>query len=104
MRRLQDIAANDRLAERFWQLLDGQGARDRLYVYRIDLELPEQPPEPIYKGEPFPGLMDFLRDEHGGGEFKVMFRRGRTMLLVGVIGVGEPPGRCQNKPANTPSL
>jgi hypothetical protein len=35
-------------------------------------------------------LADWLRDEHGGGEFAVFFRRGETVVLSGAIAIGVP--------------
>jgi hypothetical protein len=34
---------------------------------------------------------DPLRDEHGGGEFQIMIRRGEKMLLAGEIAIAAPP-------------
>lgn len=82
---MRDIFADDRLHERFWQLLDCADERDRIYVYRLQNDRPVRPA--LFKGMPFPELLDFLRDEHGGGKFQVMIRRGEQMLLTGRIGI-----------------
>jgi hypothetical protein len=34
-----------------------------------------------------------LRDEHGGGKFKILVRKGRTMVLSGFISIGVPLNR-----------
>jgi hypothetical protein len=106
MTELRDIWASDRLSDRFWQLLESDHPQDRLYVYRVDLDHPKAPKQPIYKGNPFPDLPEFLRDEHGGGDFQVLFRRGSMMLLAGVIGIASPPGgkRPGRAATFTPSL
>jgi len=67
--------------------------RDALYVYRLDGRgTPIRPA--LIKGQPFPDLQDCLRDEHGGGAFRVMIRRGETMLLSGRIDIEPPSRRC----------
>ncbi len=85
-----DIFANERLENRLWEILERSDPRDRVYVYRLDEE--DRPRFPaLFKGEPFPDLMEYLRDEHGGGEFRIMIRRSDKMILAGRIGVGPPP-------------
>ena len=86
---MRDIFSDDDLHERFYQLLECVDERDRMYVYRMQNGNAIRPA--IIKGMPFPELLNFLRDEHGGGEFRVMIRRGETLLLAGRIGVGAPP-------------
>lgn len=88
---MQDIFSNDRLYERFFNLLEAGNPRDRLYVYRLRDDMPTKPA--IYKGSPFPELLEFLRDTHLGGEFQVMIRRGEKMMLVGAVSVAAPPSR-----------
>ena len=85
---MRDIFADDDLHEKFYQLLEYVDERDRLYVYRLQNGKALKPA--IIKGMPFPELLDVLRDQHGGGEFRVMIRRGETLLLAGRIGVGAP--------------
>jgi hypothetical protein len=82
------IFDSDRLDERFWQLLDEADPRDRLYVYRVVDGKPARPA--LLVGQPFPDLMGILRDEHQGGEFEIMIRRGERMLLSGVISIEVP--------------
>jgi hypothetical protein len=86
---MRDIFADDDLHEKFYQLLECADERDRIYVYRLQNGKAITPA--IVKGMPFPELLDVLRDEHGGGEFRVMIRRGETLLMAGRIGVGAPP-------------
>ena len=85
---MQYIFGNDRLDEMLWQLLSAGNPRDRLYVYRLQDGTAVRPA--IIKGSPFPDLMDVLRDTHGGGEFRIMIRRGDTLLLSGAIAIGRP--------------
>ena len=86
---MRDIFSDDDLHERFYQLLELVDERDRLYVYRLQNNKAIKPA--MIKGIPFPELLDVLRDKHGGGQFRVMIRRGETLLLAGRIGVGGPP-------------
>ena len=79
------IYSNDRLLEQFWNLIHTPHWRDCMYVYRIVNEVPIKPA--LYAGTPFPWVEETLRDEHGGGDFLVMIRRGETMLLAGEIGI-----------------
>jgi hypothetical protein len=85
---VQSIYSNDRLYELFSRLLDEPDERDRLYVYRVVDSKMQRPA--LLKTVPFSGLEAHLRDEHGGGEFNVMIRRGETMLLAGAIAIAAP--------------
>ncbi len=85
---MQSIYSNDRLYELFSRLLDEPDERDRLYVYRVVDGKSQRPA--LLKTVPFSGLEEHLRDEHGGGEFNVMIRRGERMLLTGTIAIASP--------------
>lgn len=82
---MRDIFSDDGLHERFWQLLGCVDERDRIYVYRLSDGKATRPA--IYKGAPFRELLEFLRDDRGGGDFQVMIRRGEQMLLTGAISI-----------------
>ena len=88
MTTIRDIPSNDRLDELLWQILDERHPKDRLYVNRIENGKAIRPT--LYKGGTFPDLLEFLRDEHGGGRFRIMIRRGETMLLSGAISIASP--------------
>jgi hypothetical protein len=88
MAMMRDILSNERLEERLWQILDRCDPRDRLYVYRIENDQPVRPA--LFKGRTFPGLLDCLRDEHGGGKFRLLIRRADKMILSGTIGIARP--------------
>ena len=45
----------------------------------------------LFTGEPFNGLAEWLRDEHKGGDFHIIIRRGKRMELSGIICIGTPP-------------
>ena len=85
------IFDNLHLDQRLWQLLDEADCRNRLYVYRVIDGKPARPA--LLIGQPFPDLLDVLRDQHGGGEFEIMIRRGDRMLLSGVIVIAPLGGR-----------
>ena len=88
---ISDIFGSDRLDERFNQLLDDLDPTLRLYVYRLECETLVRPA--LIKGYTFRDLTDVLRDEHGGGRFYVMFRRGEKLVLTGAIDIAPPPTR-----------
>jgi hypothetical protein len=85
MTTIRDIPSNDRLDELLWQILNEWNPKDRLYVYRIENGKAMRPA--IYNGGTFPDLLEYLRDEHGGGRFRIMIRRGEPMMLAGAVSV-----------------
>ncbi len=82
------IYSNPRLDELLEQLLQDRDWRLRLYAYRLEDDQKILPA--IYAGRPFSDLEDWLRDEHGGGDFHIIIRRGKKMTLSGAIGIGVP--------------
>ncbi len=76
---MRDIFADDTLTAKFFNLTENATEQDRCYVYRIKDSKPVRPA--ILICVPHPALFDDLRDEHGGGDFQVMIRRGETMML-----------------------
>ncbi len=85
---MRDIFDDDILCGCFFNLTEEENPDDRCYVYRVDHEKPIRPA--LVKCVPYPALFDDLRDEHGGGDFQVMIRRGSTMLLSGLLRIAEP--------------
>jgi hypothetical protein len=85
------VFSNDRLHELFWQLLDDPDPQLRAYVYRVLNDRKVFPA--LFAGEPFRDLAEWLRDYHGGGEFHIIIRRGKTMELAGIICIGVPLAR-----------
>ena len=85
---MRDIFASDRLTEQLFDLLDECHPRDRLYVHRVVDGEPVSPA--LINGRPFPDLLDYLRDHHDGGKFRIMIRRGETMMLSGTVRIGTP--------------
>jgi len=60
-----------------------------VYVYRLDRRGRRQKPY-MLRTYPYGGLLERLRDEFGGGDFGILIRDGRTMVLSGEFSV-EPP-------------
>lgn len=48
----------------------------------------------LYAGAPYDGLIEWLRDQHGGGDFHIIIRRGKRMELSGIICIGVPLAGC----------
>jgi hypothetical protein len=59
---------------------------DIIYVYRLG---PDNRPVKPYqvRCELFPDFLEWLRDTHGGGEYRLLIRRDRTMVFSGNIGI-----------------
>lgn len=85
---MTDIFANERLETLLWQVLDESGPEYRIYVYRVVHGQAVTPA--MWKGGPFPDLLDYLRDQHGGGEFRILIRRSDRMILSGKIRIATP--------------
>ncbi len=81
------VFSSNRLDELLWQLLDDGDPALRTYVYRLKSGAKITPA--VFNGCPFAGLLDYLRDEHNGGDFHIIIRRGRQMELSGIICIGE---------------
>src|SRR5258706_4944922 len=82
------VVGNDRLDELLWRLLGDGDPQLRAYVYRMqedDKVLPA-----LFIGAPSHELIDWLRDEHNGGDFHIIIRRGKRMELSGIICIGVP--------------
>ena len=82
---MAEILSNDRLAEQLWRILDNDDPRDRLYVYRLQGGKPMKPA--VLKCTPFPDLLEHLRDQLGGGDFRLLIRRSDQMILAGTLSI-----------------
>ena len=80
------IFGNDRLDELLFQLLDDPDPQLRAYVYRMENDQKVRPA--LFIGAPFDSLISWLRDEHGGGDFHILIRRGKRMELSGIMCIG----------------
>ena len=85
------IIGNEKLQNRFSEILDSEDPRDRLYVYRIDRST-GQPIRPAIIKNAFTRseleLLNMLRDVFKGGPFRIIVRRGETMLISGRVDIG----------------
>lgn len=62
--------------------------RLKIYVWRVKDDELIRPP--IYKGFLYDDLFNDLRDDHNGGEFALIIRRGETIQLSGNFLIGVP--------------
>jgi hypothetical protein len=85
------LSYQDRLEEQYMQVVYDPDERDRMYVYRVESGKLIKPP--VYKGRPFKGLENWLREEHDGGLFQVLIRRGEPMLVSRRILICPLPSR-----------
>ena len=85
------VFGNDRLDELLWSLLDDGDPQLRAYVYRMEDDRKITPA--LFNKAPYHGLIDWLRDEHRGGHFHIIIRRGKRMELSGIICIGVPLAR-----------
>ena len=74
--------------ERLVPILDRADADAVVYVYRRDAKGKIIHPY-LLKGPAWPDLLERLRDNYGGGDFRILIRQGRTMILSGDISVIE---------------
>jgi hypothetical protein len=84
------IFSNDRLDALIWRLLEDGDPSLRSYIYRM-LDNRKVFPA-LFIGAPSPDLLEWLRDEHNGGDFHIVIRRGRRMELSGIICICAPGG------------
>jgi hypothetical protein len=78
--------------DRFWEILYEADDATVVYIYRLDRN--GKPIKPcLGRFIAWGGLPAMPRDEHGGGKFKILVRKGRTMVLSGFISIGVPLNR-----------
>lgn len=73
---------------RFAALMEARDLAVRVYIYRLHAALKLKPA--LYKGRPFPDILEWLRDEHGSGDFALLARRGETMIMSGALYIEAP--------------
>ena len=79
------IFSHEHLSEQFWTILEECDPECRLYAYRIENDRAIRPA--LLKTGPKPSLLEDLREAFGAGDFQIMVRRGKKMLLAGRIGI-----------------
>lgn len=62
-------------------LLHEQNREDAVYVYRIGIDEKTVKPH-LLKCGPWPELIEHLQAHYGGGSYRIMIRRRRTMILT----------------------
>jgi len=75
--------------EKLFDILEQERPDQTVYVYRVDF-LGRVVKPYLLKTFPYAGLPDSLRDDYGGGDFRVMIREGRTLIFSGVISIDSP--------------
>lgn len=78
--------------DRLWTCLEEADGASVAYVYRLDDSGNTQKPY-LLRYPAWPALPGILRDEHNGGDFKILIRRGREMIFSGKVSVGVPLSR-----------
>ena len=73
---------------RLLPILDRADADAVVYVYRLDTTGKNTYPY-LLRGPVWSDLLETLRDKHGGGDFRIMIRKGRTMIFSGDISIIE---------------
>jgi len=72
--------------DRLWSILYGSNGNDIIYVYRVGPD--GRPVKPsVEKSGTFPDFIEWLRDNHGHGEYRLLIRRGRMMIFSGNINI-----------------
>jgi len=72
--------------DRLFQILWCENPAHVVYVYRLGSNGATIRPY-LLKRRACPGLLEMLRDDFGGGDFKIMVRNGRTMVFAGEISI-----------------
>ncbi len=73
--------------DRLWPILYGRNGSDVIYVYRVGADGRMVKPYVVKSGA-FSDFLEWLRDNHGRGEYRLLIRRGREMIFSGTIGLG----------------
>jgi hypothetical protein len=70
--------------DRLWPILYGRNGNDIIYVYRVG---PDNIPvkSHLLKSGTYPDFIEWLRDNHGHGEYRLLIRRVREMIFSGNI-------------------
>ena len=75
--------------ERLYQLMHREGFNRIAYIYRLNSDGKSQKPF-LTKLYPDDRMLDVLRDEYGGGDFRLLIREGRKLVYSGEISIIEP--------------
>ncbi len=80
--------------ERLHEILYTGNPECVVYVYRVGPDGKRKKPYYL-KCHLVTDLLEMLRDYHGGGDFWLMIREGRTLVFSGEIGIEPLPGRAR---------
>jgi hypothetical protein len=83
------VTPAERVWDKLWSVLDDPYGRRRVYVYWANPRRKAQAGY-IWKGYAWPGVPEMLRDDFGGGEFRILIREGCRMVFSGKISVITP--------------
>lgn len=73
--------------DRLLPILDEENESDIIYVYRLGQD--NCPVKPyLDKVEQSRYFLEWLRDTHGSGKYRLLIRRGRKMIFSGNISIG----------------
>ena len=78
--------------ERLYQLMQREGFNRIAYIYRLNSNGKPQKPF-LTKLYPDDRMLEVLRDEYRGGDFRLLIREGRKLVYSGKISIIEPVGR-----------
>jgi len=88
-RTIPDMCSTDRLYERTYRLLESNDPSLHLTIYRLRDGKRMKPA--LLVCEPFPDAFDHLQSYYGGGEFNLMIRRGKIMMLSVAVSIAPLP-------------
>jgi len=81
--------SDTRTWNRLYELLAEDGWDQIVYGYRVDRF--GQPIKPyLFKWGMHSNLIESIREDFGGGEYRLLVREGRMMRFIGTIGIAEP--------------
>lgn len=72
----------------FKKVLERSHPQDRIYIYRVHADATVAPA--VFRGRPFPALLDILREQHGGGDFRLLIRCADRTILTGTLHLPNP--------------
>jgi hypothetical protein len=81
--------ADTRTWDRLYRLLAEDDPDQLVYGYRVDATGNAIKPY-LFCWLMHDNLIDNIRDQYGGGEYRLLIRKGRQMVFSGIIGLAAP--------------
>lgn len=78
--------------DRLYRLLAEDNPDQTVYGYRVNAHGEAQKPY-LFCWFMHEDLVANIRDQYGGGEYRLLIREGRQMVFSGTIGIAQPPRR-----------